>query len=276
MLFIFTLGRMMFKFLVCLTLPLAPLLVSGETQENPPPPTSTQGYIQLLFKHPEILGPFGTSSAGEIEIIREQALIEQIEAQTGCKTGIIHQDKTWILLNDPVRLPDGKTTISSRLLLANALEGKQQVAIIVVLPDSRIVLNHTYHHATRSWEIEIPRVTVNQGESIKEACGREVKGETGTTINHLEYLGDMAANPEMTGHIIPIYLAEVISEEPPEQKLPPHPIFAFTVQEIKEGYIKGHLQVTQGETLIKIPLRDPLLAYALFQAELRNVLKATK
>ena len=135
-----------------------------------------------------------------------------------------------------------------------------------------------YRHATRSWELELPRGGVNKGESIKEACKREVKEETGKVISHLEYLGDMTPDSGLTNTVVPVYLARVAGEESPnpEDSEAIKAVLAFTIEEIKEGYRNGYLLINTGETSEKVPLRDPFLAYALFQAEIRHVLGETK
>lgn len=267
----------MLKFLLGAALALSSLSATEETQEQGIQISPTQSYLKLLYNHSDTLGPFGKASEGEIEIIRDPETIQQIEAQARRKTGIVYQDKFWILLNDPVRFPSGKTGIYSRLLWVNSLEGTPGVAVLPILPDGRIALNFNYRHATRSWEIELPRGGINKGESIKEACKREVKEETGKVISHLEYLGDMTPDSGMTNTVVPIYLAKVIAEEAshPEESEAIKAVLAFTIEEIKEGYRKGYLLVSKDDTQIKVPLRDPFLAFALFQAEIRNVIKET-
>ena len=42
-----------------------------------------------------------------------------------------------------------------------------------------IVVNLNYRHATRSWEIELPRGMRRSKESLREASARELKEETG-------------------------------------------------------------------------------------------------
>lgn len=256
----------MIKYLVCLALAWGPFLTA---QEN-----DTGSYLNLLYKYADTLGPFGSSAQGEIEIVRDPALIAQIESQTGRKAGIIHQDRFWILLNDPVRFPSGKLGIYSRLLWRGSLQGTPGVAVLPLLPDGKIVLNYNYRHATRSWEMELPRGGVNPGESIKEACKREVKEETGKVISHLEYLGDMTPDSGMTNSVIPIYLAKVSGEESarPEESEAIRAVLGFTLDEIKEGYRNGYLLIHTPSGVEKIPLRDPFLAFALFQAEIRHLL----
>ena len=74
----------MIKYLVCLVLAWVPFITPLVAQEN-----ATGNYLKLLYKYADTLGPFGSSANGEIEIIRDPALITQIEAQTGRKAGII-------------------------------------------------------------------------------------------------------------------------------------------------------------------------------------------
>ncbi len=136
----------MIKYLVCLVLAWVPFITPLVAQEN-----ATGNYLKLLYKYADTLGPFGSSANGEMEIIRDPALITQIEAQTGRKAGIIHQGPYWILLNDPVRFPCGNTGIYGRLLWVNSLEGTPGVAVLPILPDGRIVLNYPKNNAESPW-----------------------------------------------------------------------------------------------------------------------------
>lgn len=228
-------------------------------------------YLQYLKQY-EVLKPLGNVSQGEIEIITDPKKMEELEKTMGRKVGIVAQDKYWIWINDAVHFPSGKDGIYGRILNQGALKGLCPAAVMPVLPDGRIVLVRQHRHCTRSWEYELPRGGANPNESTEEVAIREAKEETGMKIGELSLLGHMALDSGMTNTVVPIYLAKVVAKEEaaPEESEAIAGIEAFSVEELKQGYVKGYL--IEKKSGAKIPLRDPFLAFALFQAELRKVL----
>jgi ADP-ribose pyrophosphatase len=124
-----------------------------------------------------------------------------------------------------------------------ALRGLTGVAVMVVLPDGRIVLNRNYRHATRSWEYELPRGASEPGETIEAVALREVKEETGMVIDQLILLGEIAPDTGMVNAVVPVVMAKLMSQEEaaPEDSEAIAGIEAFTVKELKQGYIEGYL-----------------------------------
>jgi ADP-ribose pyrophosphatase len=224
-------------------------------------------YFNLLEKHP-LLGPLGDYKKGEIEIVTDPLKMDEIASQTGRKVGVIYKDKFWIWLNDAVKFPNGKTGVYGRLMWVKSLTGAPGVAVMPILPNGKIVLNLNYRHATRSWEFELPRGVINEGETPDLAAAREAKEETGLILDELNYLGEIAPDTGMTNTIAKVYLAKVKEKgiATPEDSEAIEGIYAFTFDELKEGFIKGYL-LNDGH---QIPLRDPFLSFALFQAILRH------
>jgi ADP-ribose pyrophosphatase len=231
-------------------------------------------YLHYLDIYPKTLGPWGSASLGEIEIIRDRKKIAEIELMTGRKVGVISEDNYWIWINDAVKFPNGKYGVYGRMLWTNSLKGAAGVAVAPMLPNGKIALNRNFRHATRSWEYELPRGRLNNDETNESAAMREIKEETGMGIDSLYSLGEMAVDTGLTNSVIPIFLGKVISQEKaaPEDSEAIAAIEAFTVDELKKGFIDGYLTAMVDGKPSKIPLRDPFLAYALLQAESRGLL----
>lgn len=225
-------------------------------------------YLQYLNQY-ETLGPFGKAKEGEIEIILDKEKMAELERSTGRKVGIVVNDKYWIWINDAVRFPSGKSGVYGRIMWKQALKGITGVAVMPVLPDGRIVLNRNYRHATRGWEYELPRGAAEVGETIEMVAAREVKEETGMVVDQFYLLGEIAPDTGILNEVVPVVMARVISkgEATPEDEEAIAGIETFTVTELKQGYIDGYL-MHNGK---KIPLRDPFLAFAIFQADLRGL-----
>lgn len=174
-------------------------------------------------------------------------------------------DHYWIWLNDAVQFPNQTYGIYGRILWINSLKGPPGVAVMPVLPNGKIVLIRTFRHATRSWEYELPRGGVNPNETLEMAAAREVKEETGMIIEKLQLLGKIAIDSGTLNSVEPIFLAKIVREQNParENSEVIASIDAFSIAELKKGLKEGYLSVTVENKVQKVPLRDPVLAYAL-------------
>lgn len=245
----------------CLTFVCSTILASGPHSD----------YIE---KYPMLASYQGNAKEGEIEIILDKQKILEIEKQTGRKVGIIGEDKYWLWINDAVKFPAGTYGVYGRVLWRQSLTGVAGVAVLPLLSNGKIALNRNFRHATRSWEYELPRGALNMGEKPEQAALREVKEETGMVIDELQWLGDIAPDSGLTNSVIPVFLAKTIEQETaePDDSEAIASIDAFSVEELKQGFIDGYLSITINGEVQKIPLRDPFLAFALFQAEIRGLL----
>lgn len=251
-------------------------LALAADQKTPSAASDTlDSYFSYLDKYPQTLLPIGDATLGEIEIILDKKKMCELQQKTGRKIGVIAEDNYWLWINDAVKFPNGKEGVYGRLLWRQSLTGPTGVAVMAILPNGKIVLNRNFRHATRSWEYELPRGGRNANESIESAAIREVKEETGMLIDQLHLLGQIATDSGITNSVAPVFLARVVAEEEsqPDDSEAIAAIVAFSLEELKKGFLDGFLTLKiNGETQ-KIPLRDPFLAFALFQADLRSLLK---
>ncbi|MBX7067549.1 MAG: NUDIX hydrolase [Parachlamydiales bacterium] len=241
------------------------------------------GQISYLDVLERLGSSFGDHNKGEIEIVAEPEHIEKIEtfqkqqlmqkgysekeAASFSKVGIVAQDQYWIWIRDAVVFPNGTPGTYDRLVWKNQLHSPHAgVAVLPIMPDGKIALNLNYRHATRSWELEIPRGMIKMGETGEQAALREMKEETGLTPSSIEYLGEMAPDSGTIGTIVPIYIAygsqEGLSNIEYSEAIAGN--LAYPIEEIQKGFSQGYLMVN-GE---KIPMRDPFLAFALLKREL--------
>jgi|SRR5579862_4106553 len=244
--------------------------LSPASAQNTPSP-SIDDYLHYLDTYPETLGPCGNASLGEIEIIRDRKKILEIEQTIGRKVGVISQDKYWIWINDAVKFPNGKNGVYGRILWSNSLKGNPGVAVVPLLQNGKIALNRNFRHATRSWEYELPRGRIDENETAEAAAMREIKEETGMRIDTLHSLGAMAVDTGLTNSVVPIFLGKVLSQEDakPEDSEAIAAIEAFSIEELKKGFVDGYLTALVDGKPCKIHLRDPFLAFAILQAEAR-------
>lgn len=233
---------------------------------------SLDRYFEYLDRYEKAIGPLGDAEKGEIEILRDINKIQEIQKSTGRQVGIVAEDNYWIWINDAVKFSNGKYGVYGRVLWRKSLTGMPGIAVMPILPNGKIALNRNYRHATRSWEYELPRGGVEGNETHEEAAKREVKEETGMIIDKLFLLGMMAPDTGLTNTIVPIYLAKVAQQgsSQPEDSEAIAAIEAFTIEEIKTGYLHGFLLTEIDGKECKVYLRDPFLSFALFQIALRK------
>ena len=231
-----------------------------------------RAYFDYLDQYPKTLAFLGDANQGEIEIILDEQKIADIQKKMNRKVGIVAEDNYWLWINDAVKFPNGKYGVYGRLLWRQSLTGATGVAVMAILPNGKIVLNRNFRHATRSWEYELPRGAVGIGERMEDAAMREVKEETGMVVDQLQLLGNMATDSGVTNAVIPVFLAKVVAQEEaqPEDSEAIAAIESFSVEELKRGFVDGYLSVKVNGEMRNIPLRDPFLAFALFQADLRR------
>jgi len=231
-----------------------------------------QDYFDLIDQHPSTLGPYGDSDQGEIEIILNEEKIFEIEKSTSRKVGIIAEDRYWIWLNDAVRFPNGTYGVYGRILGRSSLKGIPGVAIMPVSYDGKIGLNLNFRHATRSWEYELPRGSLELDESMEEAALREMKEETGCIASELFFLGYMYPDTGLTNALVPVFLAKTSEQQEanPENSEAILTTQFFSIDEIKEGFLQGYLLAEIHGKQHQVNLRDPFLSFALLQGILQN------
>jgi ADP-ribose pyrophosphatase len=247
-------------------------IYSEETPLGQPLSNDIAQYLELLGQYPEVLGPFGSASENEIEIVRDPKKIAEIQIQTGRPIGVVGWDKYWFWINDPVKFPSGAYGIYGRISLRRFLKKLPGgVCVMAMTSDGKIILNRNYRHATRSWEFELPRGGVEAGETQQEAAKRELQEETGMIVTDMFILGKMAPDAGVLANIVTVYFAKVTSHKTatPEEGEAIAAIHAFSIDEIKKGYLNGYIEVEEKGHTLKIPLRDPFLTFALFMYDLK-------
>ena len=241
-------------------------------------------YLKLLSTHPD-LSIKGDASSGEIELITDRSQIEQVQemqkkrllkkgytkeaAENASRVGVVAEDPYWVWIRDAVTFPGGAQGTYDRLLWQSGLDGPAGVAVLPILADMRILLNLNYRHATRSWELELPRGGREKGESPEAAAQRELEEETGQRLKKQICLGTMAPDSGALGSLVPIYagFVEKEGESHPEEGEAIEKTIALTFQEVREALAKGSLEVSIRGRNVSIPVRDSFLTFALFQAE---------
>lgn len=265
-----------------------------ETQEifSPEKPSTTllEPYIQLIKNKPEIFGPLGKWQQGEIEIVLDvdkikkaehQARLRLIakgfsesEASSWSRVGIVAEDNYWMWIRDAVTFPSGVNGTYDRLLWKSGLDGPTGAFAFPVLATKKIVVNVNYRHATRSWEIELPRGQRNPGESPERSATRELKEETGYMPSKSILLGTIAPDSGTVATQAPIFYMEVShsggASRDYSEAIAQNP--SFSKEELKQGFSRGYIEILIKGALVKVNCRDASLAYAILIAEEKGLL----
>ena len=243
--------------------------------QNEQQSSKLDAYFNYIKTYPGALGPIGIAAKGEIEIVQDKKKIAEIEKNTGRFVGVMAEDKYWLWLNDAVKFPNNKYGVYGRLIwkCSLATDGRPGAVVIAILPNGKVVLNRNYRHATRTWEYELPRGGRNPNESLEDTARREVKEETGMIIQDLILLGELAADSGTINSIGTVYYAKVTKQQnsAAEDSEAIASIDAFSVAELKQGFIDGYLIANVDNKKQKIPLRDPSLAYALLMMDIKGL-----
>jgi len=201
--------------------------------------------------------------------------ISEENAQLWSLTGIVAEDQYLYFVRDAVRFPSGALGTYDRLIWKGAVTGAAGVAVLPVLSDGRLLVTLNYRHATRAWEIELPRGARDKDEANEAAAKRELQEETGGEVEKLSYLGEMTPDSGILNSSIPVYLGIVkkmgVSSEEESEVIAGN--LTFTLQELLALYQKGTYPfLHEGKEKVAY-VRDSFLAYALLQAFAQGYLK---
>lgn len=208
-------------------------------------------YLDMLEKY-SILGPTGDASKGEIQIVTDPVKILEIEKAKNQKIGILARTSYQIWFCDAVIFPDGSEGFYTRVLWLQALKGVSGAAVLPILPDNKILLTLMFRHATREWEIAIPRGNGSGEELVNQIVKRELKEETGAEISSSKPLmSNFHADSGLTTGIVSLVKVAIskfgsTDRDPAEISMK---LLALTREEIKKHIRQGYIEVKiNGET----------------------------
>lgn len=242
-------------------------------------------YIQQLaqsngnFREGEIEIITNPEEIAQVQKVQESRLLTKgfspVDAAEFSRIGIVNEDQYWIWLRDAVYFPKGIPGTYDRLLWKSELQGKRAgVAVLPVLPSGYIILILNFRHATRVWELELPRGGMKPGETQEEAALRELKEETGFIASSTAFLGEAATDTGVFSSVIPVFLGRIATQDSPDTEYSEAiaGTVCLTKEEVNEGLARGFLEVSINGQKKQVSLRDAFLTFALHQAQVRKLL----
>ncbi len=260
-------------------------------RESPREMTSSlERYLRLIKEKPEVFGPSGQWQRGEIEVVLHPDKIKKIENQVRLRliakghsesesskwstVGIVEEDNYWMWVRDAVTFPSGVHGTYDRILWKSSLDGPAGVVLFPVLATKKIVVNVNYRHATRSWEIELPRGQRHLAEPPEKSAARELRDETGYLPSKCILLGTVAPDSGTLVTQNSVFYMEVNHSGEASREYSKAIIHnpSFSKEELKQGLVKGYIEILIKGSLVKVHCRDASLAYSILLAEEKGLL----
>lgn len=243
-------------------------------------------YFRLKKDYPSLFENRALSQENEIELILDPENIQQVEEKTKTKlvqkglspefskVGIVAEDQYLYWIRDAVRFPSGFEGTYDRVLWKANKNNTPGVAVLIELPDNTFALNVNFRHATRSWELELPRGLKNNNETLSETASREVLEETGYIIDHPVFLGWMNPDSGILASTVAVFYAKTDKQTKQSQEKTEAiaSIARFTKEELLQLLDKGSFTKKIAEKQKQVFVRDGFLTYALclYEAKIKN------
>jgi len=228
--------------------------------------------------------PRGDYKLGEIEIVCDPQKIEEIQqcyyerlrergvpaerATKWSKVGEVMRDKYFLFVRDPVIFPSGATGLYDRILS----ESNGGSAVLPIFSNGEIGLVVQFRHATRTWELELPRGGTLPGETPLETAKRELKEETGLEAADWQQLGIMNPDSGVLQWSVPIFVARNLEEKDAaiEESEAIDQLIHLTKGELNEALKEGAIELEIKGVKRKVFVRDAYLTYALYLHSLNS------
>ncbi len=196
-----------------------------------PSEVSETSYLERL---PEWAQRQGSIVRGEIELLNEKDnswSMSHLHSPNLKEYGFVYEDDYIAVVRDRVRFCSGHEGTYLRIFEQPTLKGSQGGVVVLPSYEGKFWLVRHYRHATREWELELPRGFCDPTISPEENARRETKEELGVEPALVSLLGQIAPNTGLLASFVSTWRAE----------LPSAPV--STEQNRKEG-IAAHIPMT--------------------------------
>ncbi|GAC1451870.1 MAG: hypothetical protein PVSMB4_12020 [Ktedonobacterales bacterium] len=212
-----------------------------------------QDYDAVVRAHPEwfvnpphaaftiLLRP---SEMRQAELQQAQRLETQTLPAEWARVGLAYQDQYLCLLRDAVRFPDG--SLHTYIRFVPRLEGASSVMVVPVYQARMLLIRH-FRHATRTWHVEFPAGSCEQGCTVAEDAQRELSEEIGAAASRLVSLGRVHGNVGLSAEYFELFYADISSYGVPDAHEGIAEIIPVTAAEF-ERLVREHT-ITAAHTL---------------------------
>ena len=130
-------------------------------------------------------------------------LPEILETKTGARSRLFSIETLRL------RFSNGGERLYERL----PARGRQAVIVVAVNTDDEVILVREYLAGLHRYELNLPKGTVDLGETFEEAANRELKEEAGFGARKLDYVRQITLAPAYMGFSIHVVLARELYPE---------------------------------------------------------------
>jgi ADP-ribose pyrophosphatase len=123
-------------------------------------------------------------------------------------TESIFQGRIFNLLQDLVRLPDGKQ------VRMDIVEHGGAVTLLPLDDQGFIWFVRQYRHASKQELLELPAGTLDEDEAPEVCAHREIREEIGMSAQHLQKIGEFYLAPGYSTEFMIVFLATGLSPDP--------------------------------------------------------------
>jgi ADP-ribose pyrophosphatase len=157
-------------------------------------------YLDTLPNH---LAYLGSAEKGEITIDRSRA--------NDVGFGVLYEDKYIRLVKDPVVFPN--ESMGGYVRILNSTESNHTGgAVIIPIIGEQVAFVRVFRHATRSWEIELPRGFQDPHISESENARKEIQEELGVDVLVLSRIGIIKPNTGLLSSTIAVFVATLAND----------------------------------------------------------------
>jgi ADP-ribose pyrophosphatase len=224
---------------------------------------SETSYLERL---PEWARRQGSIEGGEIELIKQRddswSMIYAHPPRVE-ECGFLYEDDYIAVVRDRVRFCSGQEGTYLRIFEQPTLQGSQGGVVVLPSYEGKFWLVRHYRHATREWELELPRGFCDPTLSPEENAHRETKEELGVEPALVSLLGQIAPNTGLLASFVSTWRAELPSAPVSTELNRKEGIAAhvpMTSYGLKEAIRSG--EIHDGFTLSTIALADALGFFA--------------
>ena len=151
---------------------------------------------------------------------------------------------------------------SMKLRFSNGIErvyerlpkrGREAVIVVAINQKNQLILIREYLAGLHKYELNLPKGTVDPGESYEEAANRELKEEAGFGANKLDYLREITLAPSHMGFSLHVILArDLYPESLPGDEPEPMEVERFPFRKADELITSTSISESRSIAAIKI------------------------
>ncbi len=157
-------------------------------------------YLRLIDEHPRLF-----AQNRNLKIVTDEAELRAHEQRSGERLGVVFENRYVRLVADLVENASGGRYAYVRILGDEPYNG---VAVLPMLGGKAVFLKQ-FRHATREYELELPRGFAEKDrEPLDNAC-TEIREELGVDPERMEYLGAIASDSGLRAGLVHLFVCEV-------------------------------------------------------------------